>query len=239
MSRNYMMRSTSVNGFNKKEYIKVDSIFIMFFALFLLFLPAGAVNIDSFEDIMFEVGNRSRVVFHHESVEPSDQEGVLFFPASSDLQSYLLIDENDPYALVNMTWEQQFDTYSWDNGVATHRKVFKQPSGVHPEFGLNYTDLEDFLPGDGLHVFLIFSNASASVDFANMVNNISHPNVTKHCFDLTASDLSFPLVADPSIGVFSTLFDHLIEIRAPVSQEFVDQVLVDTMYWINLRDLVE
>jgi hypothetical protein len=233
------MRSMSVNGFNKKEYIKVESMFIMFFALFLFIGVATAVNMDSFEDIMFEVGNTSRVVFHHESTTPSDQEGVLFFPASSDLQNYLSIDENDPYALVNMTSEQQFNTYSWENGGVKSRKVFEQPSGVHPEFGLSYTDLEDFTPGTGLHVFLIFSNASASVSFANIVNNISHPNVTKHCFDLTASDLSFPLVADPAIGVFSTLFNHLIEIRSPVSQEFVDQVLVDTMRWINLRDLVE
>ena len=203
----------------------------------MLIQSANAIGMGSFEDILMEAGNISSVIFHHESVVPIEQEGILFYPSDDELSEYLLIDASDPYALVNMSGTQQFNTYSYRDGFTT-LKSFDQPSGIHSDLGLEYMDLNGFVPS-GIHVFLIFSNASESSEYANIVKNISHTNVSKHCFDLTKSDYDMEFISDPTIGVFSKIFDKVIEVQQPISDSFVNEVIDGTLYWSDQVELYD
>jgi hypothetical protein len=206
--------------------------------LFLLVVSVVSINLDSFEDLLMDQqeGMNSKLVFHHESYVPEERDGVLFYPASTELSDYLAITTEDPYALVNISGGQ-FNTYSYQDGV-TELKYFDQTEGVHPQLLLNQTDLNTFVPS-GVHVFLIFSNVSESKEYANIVNTLPHNNVTKHCFDLSESSYGMDFKHVPAIGVFSPLWTQLIEIQEPVSSEFVSQVLDDTFDLMNMDWSVE
>jgi hypothetical protein len=198
----------------------------MLFLILCMFVACVfSIDINSFETLL-KNPTREQIIVHHPSFPPGDGAGTLFYPASPDLTTYLNISEEDPYALVNISGNQ-LNTYSYRDGLIELKK-FKQPEGVHSELELEYSDLNTFKKSEfGVHVFLIFSNASESMEYANIVRSIPH-NVTKNCFDLSATSYDMFFHSLPSIGIISPLFKHMIEIREPISTEFVYQVVTDT-----------
>jgi hypothetical protein len=192
------------------------------FIILMMISQSLSIGMDSLMDLLIEVGNRSSVVFHHPTVIPEEREGVLFYPASSDLSEYLAITRVDPYALVNISGDQM-DTYSYMDGDI-QLKYFKQPEGIHIDLGLEYIDLNT-LNITGLHVILVFSDVSESKKYAEMVQNIKVNDtlVSKHCFDISKTSFNYDFVKLPAIVTVSKF--GFIPLEEPIHKSYIEKVV--------------
>lgn len=113
-------------------------------------------------------------------------------------------------------------------------KVFLQPSGIHPDLGLEYTS---DVYSNPVQVTLVFRNASKARQLSNWLHELSSefPKIVYKCWDLVESDFHDHVNTMPGLVVSSKAHGKdLISLHPPMTKESVRFFLEGNQYKLKV-----
>jgi len=159
------------------------------------------------------------------------------------LGRYLDVRPGSSVALELKSGRTDFNVYdipeSWSKGdmppwSVSEPKVFLQPSGVHPELGLEYAS---DVYSQAVQVTLVFRNASKAKQLSNWLHELSaeFPEMVYKCWDLVESDFHGHVNTMPGLSLSSKAHGkELISLRPPLTKESVRFFLEGNQYKLKV-----